>query len=73
MRFIRKIDTGRLLFVNGISRSGTVGEVLNDYFNKYLEFNALDDEYFRRLNRQIQGNPLVRRVLRETLFGKGFM
>ena len=57
----------------GISRSGAVGEVLNDYFNKYLEFNALDDEYFRRLNRQIQGNPLVRRVLRETLFGKGFM
>lgn len=76
VRFIRKIDTSRLLFVNcgaGISRSGAVGEVLNDYFNKYLEFNALDDEYFRRLNRQIQGNPLVRRVLRETLFGKGFM
>ena len=76
VRFIRKIDTSRLLFVNcgaGISRSGAVGEVLNDYFNKYLESNALDDEYFRRLNRQIQGNPLVRRVLRETLFGKGFM
>jgi len=76
VRFIRKIDTSRLLFVNcgaGISRSGAVGEVLNDYFNKYLEFNALDDEYFRRLNRQIQGNPLVRRVLRETLFGNGFV
>ena len=72
VRFIRKIDTSRMLFVNcgaGISRSGAVGEVLNDYFNKYLEFNALDDEYFRRMNRQIQGNPLVRRVLREALFG----
>ena len=76
VRFIQKIDTSRLLFVNcgaGISRSGAVGEVLNDYFNKYLEFNAMDDEYFRRLNRQIQGNPLVRRVLREALFGRGLM
>ena len=73
VRFIQKIDTNRLLFVNcgaGISRSGAVGEVLNDYFNKYLEFNAPDDEYFRRMNRQIQANPLVRRVLREALFGR---
>ena len=76
VRFIRKIDPARLLFVNcgaGISRSGAVGEVLNDYFNKYLERNELDDEYFRRLNRQIQGNPLVRRILREALFGNDRM
>jgi len=76
VRFIQQIDTSRLMFVNcgaGISRSGAVGEVLNDYFNKYLEFNALDDEYFRRMNRQIQGNPLVRRILRETLFGSNCM
>ena len=75
VRFIRRIDTRRLLFVNcaaGISRSGAVGEVLNDYFNKYLECNPLDDEYFRRTNRQIQGNPLVRRILREALFGAAF-
>ena len=75
VRFIRKIDPGRLLFVNcgaGISRSGAVGEVLNDYFNKFLERNALDDEYFRRLNPQIQGNPLVRRILREALFDRDF-
>ena len=74
VRFVRRIDTSRLLFVNcgaGISRSGAVGEVLNDYFNKYLERNELDDEYFRRMNRQIQGNPLVRRILREALFGSG--
>ena len=72
VRFVRKIDPSRLLFVNcgaGISRSGAVGEVLNDYFNRYLESNALDNEYFRRLNPQIQGNPLVRRILREALFG----
>lgn len=73
--FIRNIDTERLLFINcwaGISRSGAVGEVLNDYFNKYLEHNELDNEYFRRLNRQVQGNPLVRSVLREVLFGSGY-
>ena len=76
VRFIRQIDTSRLLFVNceaGISRSGAVGEVLNDYFNKYLERNELDDEYFRRLNPQIQGNSLVRRILREALFGNDRM
>lgn len=73
--FIRRIDTSRPLFINcgaGISRSGAVGEVLNDYFNKYLERNDADDEYFRRVNRQIQGNPLVRRILREALFGRAF-
>lgn len=73
--FIRRIDKKRLLFINcgaGISRSGAVGEVLNDYFNKYLERNVMDDEYFRRQNRQIQGNPLVRRILRDTLFGRMF-
>lgn len=73
--FIRNIDTERLLFINcwaGISRSGAVGEVLNDYFNNYLEHNELDNEYFRRLNRQVQGNSLVRRVLREALFGSGY-
>lgn len=74
VNFVRGIDSDGVLFVNcgaGISRSGAVGEVLNDYFNKYLERNELDDEYFRRLNPQIQGNPLVRRILREALFGDG--
>jgi len=71
--FVRRIDTDRLLFVNcgaGVSRSGAVGEVLNDYFNRYLGFNALDDTYFRKLNPQILPNPLVRRILRDALFGK---
>ena len=73
VEFIRRIDTSRTLFVNcgaGISRSGAVGEVLNDYFNRYPGSNAADDEYFRRMNRHIQGNPLVRRILREALFGR---
>ena len=72
-QFILRIDPERMLFINcgaGISRSGAVGEVLNDYFNKYLESIPADDEYFRRANPQILPNPLVRRILREKLFGR---
>lgn len=72
--FIR-IDPAHGLFINcaaGISRSGAVGEVLNDYFNRYSENNEADREYFRNHNRQICGNPLVRRILRNVLFGPTF-
>lgn len=71
--FIKRIDTGRTLYINcaaGISRSGAVGEVLNDYFNRYREINEQDFVYFRTYNRQICGNPLVRRILREVLWEK---
>ena len=51
----------------GISRSGAVGEVLNWYFNRYLERNAADDEDFVRNNRQIQPNTLVRKILLQNL------
>ncbi len=69
--FIADIDKSRELFINcaaGVSRSGAVGEVLNEYFNKYLENNAPDDYYFTLYNRQIQGNSLVRRLLRKALY-----
>lgn len=69
--FIAKIDPEKDLFINcaaGVSRSGAVGDVLNDYFNKFLGFNALDDYYFKQYNRQIQPNPLVRRILHNELF-----
>ena len=72
-QFVLRIDPERMLFINcgaGISRSGAVGEVLNDYFNKYLRRNPADDEYFRRTNPQILPNPLVRCILREKLFGR---
>ena len=75
VNFIRIIDTSLPLFINcgaGISRSGAIGEVLNDYFNKYIERNDVDAEYFRRMNRQIQGNQLVRRILSNALFGPAF-
>ena len=51
----------------GISRSGAVGEVLNWYFNRYLETNTADDEDFVKNNRQIQPNTIVRRIMLEEL------
>ena len=38
---------------------------------QHPERNELDDEYFRRLNPQIQSNPLVRRLLSNALFWDG--
>ena len=51
----------------GISRSGAVGEVLNWYFNRYLETNTADDEDFELNNRQIMPNTIVRRIMLKVL------
>ena len=68
---MRFVDDGKLsLLVHctaGISRSGTVGEVLNWYFNRYLETNTADDEDFVENNRQILPNTIVRRIMLEVL------
>ena len=68
---MRFVDDGKLpLLVHctaGISRSGAVGEVLNWYFNRYLERNAADDEEFVQNNRQIQPNTIVRRIMLKVL------
>ena len=70
-QIMRFVDDGKLpLLVQctaGISRSGAVGEVLNWYFNRYLERNAGDDEDFLQNNRQIQPNTIVRRIMLEEL------
>lgn len=70
-QIMRFVDDGKLpLLVHctaGISRSGAVGEVLNWYFNRYLERNAADDEDFTQNNRQIQPNTIVRRIMLEEL------
>ena len=68
--FVESIDRSRELFVNcaaGISRSGAVGEVLDEYFNCYLENNELDHLYFTRFSSRVQGNSLVRSLLRRAL------
>lgn len=68
---MRFVDDGKFpLLVHctaGISRSGAVGEVLNWYFNRYLERNAADDEEFTQNNRQIMPNTLVRRIMLNVL------
>ena len=65
------VDDGKLpLLVHctaGISRSGAVGEVLNWYFNRYLERNAEDDEDFIQNNRQILPNTIVRKIMLKVL------
>ena len=70
-QIMRFVDDGELpLLVHctaGISRSGAVGEVLNWYFNRYLERNADDDEEFVQNNRQIQPNTIVRRIMLKVL------
>ena len=68
---MRFVDDGKFpLLVHctaGISRSGAVGEVLNWYFNRYLETNTADDEDFELNNRQILPNTIVRRIMLEVL------
>lgn len=68
--FVKRIDRKGELFVNcaaGVRRSGAIGEVLNEYFNKYLENNMFDDYYFWHYSSQVNGNSLVRRLLRKAL------
>ena len=68
---MRFVDDGKFpLLVHctaGISRSGAVGEVLNWYFNRYLESNTADDEDFVQNNRQIMPNTIVRRIMLKVL------
>lgn len=51
----------------GISRSGAVGEVLNWYFNSYLQQQADSFAAFYREHPHIEPNPHVRTVLLENL------
>lgn len=67
-----KPDTDKTLFIHcdaGVSRSGAVGMVLNEYFNKYLVDNKKDYDQFTKNNPHILPNPLVTRILKEELFG----
>lgn len=68
--FIKTIPNTAELYINcaaGISRSGAVGFVLNEYFN----VNNTEDYYqFQKTNRQIQPNPMVKRILSDIIFGK---
>ena len=69
-KFVDTIDKTKALYVNcfaGISRSGAVGTVINDYVNCYLndcKKNTDWDLFFQR-NPQILPNAYVMRVMRE--------
>ena len=71
LAIMRFVDDGKFpLLVHctaGISRSGAVGEVLNWYFNRYLETNTADDEDFVQNNRRIMPNTIVRRIMLKVL------
>ena len=56
----------------GVSRSGAVGYMLNEWFNKYLENNRCDNIFFQEENRHIMPNPLVIRLLKQELFGNDY-
>ena len=63
--FVR-IEDPRPIFVHctaGISRSGAVGEVLNWYFNRYLEDDQEDYQRFQLMHRDLVPNAHVRRLL----------
>lgn len=79
-KFVRQIEKNgehlkKDLYVHctaGISRSGAFGEVLNDYFNLYLNNMEKSDDwnFFWRMNgRKINPNGWVKRLLRWKLLG----
>ena len=70
--FVNKIDCSKLLYVHcdaGISRSGAVGMILNDYFNRFEDDNKEDFKYFNTNNSHIMPNPRVVRLMKSVFFG----
>lgn len=68
--FVKTIDTSRPLIINctnGVSRSGAVGEVLDEYFNTHLERNEEDHRFFVENNPQIISNSRIADMLRTEL------
>ena len=60
----------RSIFVHcaaGISRSGAVGEVLNWYFNRFLEDNQGDYRWFQIMHRDLVPNGHVQKLLLNAL------
>ena len=74
--FIKDIEkTNKPIYVHcdaGISRSGAVGYMLNEWFNKFLEKNNEDNEFFLNENSHIMPNPEVMRILKNEMFGMNY-
>jgi predicted protein tyrosine phosphatase len=56
----------------GVSRSGAVGYILNEWFNKFITTNKEDQSFFQINNSHIMPNPLVVRLLKFVLFGTDY-
>lgn len=56
----------------GVSRSGAVGFLLNEWFNKFIAINEEDNEFFKKTNSHISPNPEVMRTLKVEMFGEPF-
>ena len=70
VRFVGRIDRRKILAVHcdaGVSRSGAVGAMLNEYFNRVLEDHPDDYAIFAADNPDIIPNPLVSGILDEQL------
>lgn len=73
--FFDTLTEDRQLFVHcdaGVSRSGAVGYLANEYFNKYKKLEREASEAFTYDNKHIMPNPLVTRLLKRELFGQDY-
>lgn len=73
--FVDSISREKPFYVHcdaGVSRSGAVGYLLNEYFNKFKELKRIDNEAFINNNREILPNPLVVRILKREFFGTDY-
>lgn len=69
------IDSDKIFYIHcdaGVSRSGAVGYMLNEWFNKFLSINKEDQNFFKQNNSHIMPNPLVVRLLKRELFGTDY-
>ena len=76
--FIKNIkdDGSKNFFIHcdaGVSRSGAIGFLLNEWFNKFIANKPEDDEFFKKMNSHIMPNPEVMRILKTEMFGIPFM
>lgn len=75
--FIKEIDANsdKPFYIHcdaGVSRSGAVGYMLNEWFNKFQKLNKIDNEFFKMENSHIMPNPLVVRLLKNKFFGNDY-
>ena len=69
--FIKLIKSNLPFYIHcdaGISRSGAIGYMLNEYFNKFINENDEDNMFFINENKHILPNPFIISTLKRQLF-----